>query len=265
MQNHHFLHPVFMTKLLCSTFVSLLLFLSVQGQDRKETSAYFDLIKAIISTENSGNSAVYRLDTLKSKFIPSRSHVTDYFNRDIDFGFKHRRILMSLNFAGYQIDLFCRKDTIVLSSVASADYKSISYDNYNKEVIDQYLKQRNKFYSSSKTARQLIKEISLPEEYAFYCGDGMPKTQKGKYIEQLVDDENIATLTDMLKSLNCETQAYGVAGLQMLEKRDYQISYDTQKLIDHIKERNSELVVCSGCLSGLIEKIVSHQLTPYFN
>jgi 2-hydroxy-3-keto-5-methylthiopentenyl-1-phosphate phosphatase len=244
-----------MTKLFCLTFIALLLFLSVQGQERKETSAYFDLIKAIISTENLGNKTVYRLDTLKSKFIPSRSHVTDYFNRDIDFGFKHRRILMSLNFAGYQIDLFCHNDTIVLSSITSADFKSISYDNYNKETIDIFLKQHNKFYSSSKTPRQLIQEISLPEEYAFYCGDGMPKTQKGKYIEQLVEEENIATLTDMLKSLNCETQAYGVAGLEMLEKRDYQISYDTKKLIAHIKKRNSELVVCSGCLSGLIEKI----------
>lgn len=257
MQSDNFQHHVSMIKFLCSTIFSVLFFFSVLGQDKKETSAYFDLIKAIVTTEKLGNNLVYQLDTLKSKFIPSRSHVNDYFNRDIDFRFKHRRITMSLNFAGYQIDLLCRNDTVFLCSIITADYKSINYDKFDKKVIGQFLKQRNKFYSSSKTPQQLIKEISLPEEYAFYCGDGMPKTQKGKYIEQLVDDEDTETLIDMLKSINCETQAYGVAGLEMLEKRDYQISYDTQKLIDHVKKRNSELIVCSGCLSGLIEKIYS--------
>ena len=85
-----------MTKFFCSTFFSLLFLLSVQGQDKKESSAYFDLIKNIVTTEKLGNNLIYRLDTLKSKFIPSRSHVTDYFNRDIDFGFKHRSITVNL-------------------------------------------------------------------------------------------------------------------------------------------------------------------------
>ena len=244
-----------MTKFFCSTIFSLLFLLSVQGQDKKETSAYFDLIKNIVTTEKLGNNLVYRLDTLKSKFIPSRSNVTDYFNRDIDFGFKHRSITVNLNFAAFRVDLLCRHDTIFLSSIASVDYNSLSYDNYDKEVVDEFLKRRNKFYNSSKTFRQLIKEISFLEEYAFYCGDGMPKTQKGKDIDLLVDDENVATLNDMLKSFSCETQAYGVAGLEMLEKRDYQLPNDTKKLINHIRQRNSELIICSGCLSGLIEKI----------
>lgn len=237
-----FLIPRFMTKFLCYSFFSIFLFLTVQGQDKKEKSVYFDLIKAIIANEGLGSNAVYRLDTLKSKFIPSRSHVIDYFNRDIDFGYKHRRITVSLNFAGYHVDLLCRNDTIVLSSIISADHNSLRHDNFNKVAIEQLLKHRNKFYHSSKTPEQLIKEISLQEGYAFYCGDGMPKTQKGKYIEQLVDNENTAALIDMLKSFNCETQVYGVAGLEILEKRDYQIPYEAQKLIEHIKKRNSELV-----------------------
>ena len=164
---------------------------------------------------------------------------------------------MSLNYASYQIDILCKNDTIFLCSISATDYNSIKFDSFDKETIERLLKKRNKLYKSIKTSGQLIKEISLSEEYAFYCGDGMPKTQKGKYIEQLVDDENTSTLNDMVKSFNCETQAYGVAGLEMLKKRDYEISYDIQKLIDHIKKRNSELVVCSGCLSGLIDKIYS--------
>ena len=248
-----------MAKSLCSTIFSLLLFLFVQGQNKKETSAYFDLIKNIVTTEKLGNNLVYRLDTLKSKFIPSRSHVTNYFNRDIDFGFKHRSITINLNFAAFRVELLCRHDTIFLSSITSIDYNRVSYDNYDKEVVGKFLNQRNKFYSSSKTYRQLINEISFFEEYAFYCGEGMTKTQKGKYIDQLVDEENIVTLNDMLKSFSCETQAYGVAGLEMLLQRDYQLPHDTEKLINHIRQRNSDLVICSGCLSGLIGKIYTKQ------
>jgi hypothetical protein len=244
-----------MIKKISLTIFSLLFFLFVGGQGKKETSAYFDLVKAIVMTEKLSHNLTNRLDTLKSKFIPSRSQVNDYFNRDIDFGFKHRRISLSLNFADYQVDLLCRNDTIFVSSITSAHYKSINYDNYDKEEIEQFLNQRNNFYNSSKTTIQLIKEISLPEVYAFYCGDGNPKTQKGKYIEQLVDQENKATLAEMLNSLNCETQAYGVAGLEMLEKRDYQIPDDLQQLIIHIKKRNSELITCSGCTFGIVGKI----------
>jgi hypothetical protein len=205
-----------MTKLLSSTTFFLLLFWTVQAQDKKEISAYFDEIKTIVTTEKSGNNLVHRLDTLKSKFIPSRSHINDYFNREIDLSFRHRRITLSLNFVGHQVDLLCRNDTIFLYSITTTDYKSIKYNNYDRKVIEQFIKQRNKFYNSSKTVWQLLREISMPEEYAFYCGDGLPKTKKGKYIEQLVDEENTAILIDMLKSFNCETKAYGVAGLEMI-------------------------------------------------
>lgn len=247
-----------MSKLLYLTIFLLLSPLSAQGQYEKGAATYFELIKAIVSTEKLGQNLIHRLDTLKSNFSPSKN---DYFNRDIDFGFKHRRILLGSYFAGNQIDLLCRNDTIFLSSITFANYGIINYNyhNYDQTGIDQFLAQRNKLYRSSKTVQQLIKEISLPEEYAFYCGDAMPKTEKGIYIEQLVDEKNARALIDMLKSFNCETQAYGVAGIEMLKKRGHQISNNSKQLIDHIKERNAELVVCQGCFAGLIDKIYSKE------
>ena len=247
---------MFMIKFLYSIILVLYCF-SAQGQSKKETISYFDLIKSIVNSEKLDTNLIHKLDKLKSKFISSRSYLEDYFNRDIGFGFKHRRITLSLNFVGYRVDLLCRNDTIFLSCITSSNYKGINYDNLNEGVISQFLKNRNKFYNSNKSSQQLIKEISLLEEYAFYCGDGMPKTQKGKYVEQLVNNENTEKLIDMIKSFNCETQAYGVAGLVMLEKSEYKIPCDIQKIIDHIKKRNSDLIVCSGCFSGLINKIYS--------
>lgn len=253
------MHPMFMTRFLYLGILSLLFYLTAKGQDKEETLVFSDLVKAIVATEKSDSNLVYRLDTLASKFIPSRCDVNNYFNRNIDFGFKHHRILLGSSFAGNQVDLLCRNDTIFLSIITLADYGTNKYNyyNYDQTRIDQFLAQRNKLYRSSKTVRQLMKEISLSEEYAFYCGDAMPKTERGKYIEQLVDEKNAWALIDMLKSFNCETQAYGVAGLEMLKDRGYQISNGTKQLVDHIKKRNTELVVCYGCLAGLIDKIYS--------
>lgn len=251
------LHSTLIRQFLYLLVILLSCFLPVQGQEKIEISNQFNLIRNIVTTETIGNNLIYRLDTLKSKYIPSRSSLTDYFNRDIDFGFKHRRMLMQLDFEEYQINVLCRNDTIFVVSVISPDNMNILYGNYNKEVIDVFLKQRNTFYGSSKTAAQLTEDISLPEQYAFYCGDAAPKTQQGAYIEQLVEVKNIIALAAMLKSFNCETQAYGVAGFDMLRKKGYKASDDIKGIIKHIKKRNSELIVCSGCLAGLIQKVYS--------
>lgn len=250
-----------MTRFFYLSILSLLFYLTAKGQNKEETLVYFDLVKAIVATEKSDSNLVYRLDTLASEFISLRSNVDDYFNRGIDFGFKHHRILLGSYLARNQVDLLCRHDTIFLSTITFADYgiSNYNYSNYDPIVIDQFLAQRNKLYRSSKTIRQLIKEISLSEEYAFYCGDANPKTEKGKYIEQLVDEKNAWALIDMLKSFNCETQAYGVAGLEMFKKQGHQIADHSKKLIDHIKKRNAELVVCRGCFTGLIDKIYSKE------
>lgn len=248
-----------MTRFLYLNILSLLFFLTAKGQNKEEALMCFDLVKAIVATEKSDSNLVYRLDTLATKFTFLWSNVEDYFNRDIDFGVKHHRILLGSYLARNQVDLLCRHDTVFLSTITVADYgiRNYNYSNFDSIVIDQFLAQRNKLYRSSKTIRQLIREISLAEEYAFYCGDANPKTEKGLYIEQLVDEKNAWTLIDMLKSFNCETQAYGVAGLEMLKKRGHQIATHPKKLIDYIKKRNAELVVCQGCFTGLVDKIYS--------
>jgi hypothetical protein len=46
-------------------------------------------------------------------------------------------------------------------------------------------------------------------------------------------------------------------GQDKKETLDYFIPYDAIKLIGHIKSRNSEVIICSGCLSGIVEKVYS--------
>ena len=237
----------------------LLLFVSLShpahSQAADTPAAYLTKIQAVIASECLGTRLVRRLDSLQAKHIPSRSYVNVNFNRAIDLGFKQYRLAMSLNFYRFQVNLLCRHDTIFLRTIAWEENEKYAYQWYNQPVIEQFLQKRNQLYGSAKTASQLLSDLAAPIEYAFYCGDGAPKTERGAAIERLVAKRKYAELLAMLQSFNCENQAYGVAGLRLLQQRGYQLPSAVQALIEHIKARNSELLTCSGCLSGLVEKI----------
>lgn len=241
----------------------LAILLLTQYVDAQDTT-YLSLIKGIVSTEASEKHLIHRLDSLKSTITPTRSQFGDYFNRSIDFGFTHRRIQLQLNFKEYQINLLCRNDTVVLSTI-TAGYPTpfspgrtdkIVFENYDASELKAFLTKRNNLYRSAKKPKQAIREITSPEIYAFNCGITNEKTKKGKLIDQLVKNENSAALIDMLKSLNCEEQAYGVTGLTMLATRGYTIQPEIRTLLEHIRKRNSPLESCSGCIIG-VRKIYS--------
>jgi hypothetical protein len=246
-------------KLFFLPVVLVLLTVSVAAQERR---AHFASVRIVVQSETSADRLVQRLDSLKSTFIPSRSEVTDYFNRDLEFDVKHRRVLVQLNFYPFNIDILTRNDTILAAVVAAESHKYVHHQVYAEATVQTFLDQRNKLYGSAKSVKQLMDEISLDEEFAFRCGDGGPPTKQGKYIEQLVEEENADTLVEMLKSFNCETQAFGIVGLEMLRRRGYVVTRETQKLINWIKKRNSEVVICVGCLSGLVEKIYTRPTPP---
>ena len=227
-------------------------FIPVYGQETKD---YFDKIVTVLKSEKNSIIISKRLDSLKSKYIPSRSNLNDYFDRDIDFGYHHQRIKLEINFDRFQIDFLKKNDTILLTSLKTDGYKKLKFSQVDTSKATLYLKDRNKFYKSSKTIHKLIDELSLDEVFAFYCGDGSPKTERGLEIEKLVEDRNIEVLQEMLKSICIEIQAYGVAGSEMLVRQGYTLPTDINKIIKYIKERNSEAIICSGCLVGLVQKL----------
>ena len=74
-------------------------------------------------------------------------------------------------------------------------------------------------------------------------------------IKSFVDEEDIESLKILLSNFNCEKQAFAVEGFSMLSKNEVEIPNEYNILIKHIKERNAELQICSGCITGLVEKI----------
>jgi hypothetical protein len=229
-------------------------FLPTFGQKFKES---FDRITNILKADNSSKRLIQKLDSLKSK-----NYMSSLFERDLDFEYRHQRIILGLNSYNYQIDLLKKNDTIYAKTVKqytnvfNTDSTTLSfYSKIDTSLCSTFLNKRNQFYKSKKSISDLISGISKTEEFAFYCGDGSPITEMGREISNYVKEENTDELTNMLMSFCVETQAFGVSGFEMLVRQDYALPSDINKLIRHIKNRDSETIICSGCLSGLVEKI----------
>jgi hypothetical protein len=228
----------------------------VHSQTESEVEKNFTKIKNTISSENNLKNIRHKLDSLQFTFKDRKNNYVDYFlNRAIDFDFNHDRIRVRFDLWEYQIDLVTKNDSIFFKSIKTEYYKKHSFLSINEKVLKEYLKKRNGFYKSTKSIKDLQKEISLDETFAMYCGDGMPITEEGHKIKNLVADEDIESLQKMLADFNCERQAFGVEGFRLLSKRKVEIPEDCKKWIEHIKQRNSELQICSGCITGIVEKI----------
>jgi hypothetical protein len=241
------------------TFILILTFLFVSenySQTEVEAEKNFKRIKNVLSTENDLEKLRQKLDSLRSTFKDKKNNFVDNFlNRSIDFEYNHNRIRIQFDLWFYQIDLITKNDTIFLKSIKTEYFNKLTYQSYEQNLLKDYLEKRNSFYNSNKALKDLLKEISIDETFAMYCGDGLPYTEEGKKIKKLVKRKNIKNLKKMLTSFNCEKQSFGVLGFKLLAEEGIIIPKEYEKLIEHIKTRNSELQICSGCITGLIEKV----------
>lgn len=230
-------------------------FLVVMEDDEKKAIAYLNHIRDTLGSVKSADVAFSKLQSLESKFIPSRSRIGTYFNRDIDFNYRHRRIDIELNLISFQIDLLTKEDQIVLSSILVDGYSNLKFNNYDKTAIPDYLIMRNAYYGAARSVDLLFKDITMTGVYGSRCGFDGSSPVEMEQVKWLVARKGIDDLRKMLQCVDCETQAYGVAGFEMLKNDGVIISARDQQLIDHIMKRNSPLRICSGCISGFVEPI----------
>ena len=240
-------------------YLIVLLFQLICSPVFSQEMGYFHKIESIVANTNYAPTLLTELDSLKQTRRPADSKLDVLFNRGIDFEYKQQRIILVLNGSRYQLNLLTKNDTIYLSAIKFDDTFTPLYPKYKTFKIDttnalKYLKLRNQFYNSNKTLNELKTELSLYEEYVLRGGDGHLETAYKKHLDSLVNRKDINELTNMLKSINCEWQTYGVTGFTMLKNKKVKISKETQRLIIHIKKRNSELVSCMGDICAVMLK-----------
>jgi len=214
----------------------------------------YEKIAGIANKEHLASRLYNKLDSFKHTRQPHNSNIEIYFNRDIDFGYKHQRINLQLNDWHYQVNLLVKNDTIYLSSVKFDDMFDRGYSKLNNLQIDTvnssiYLTIRNNFYGSHKSVDELIKDLNLTEQFASNCGDGSPKTRRWTKLERQAKNNEQSSFLHLLQSISCEEQEYGVAGFKMIEKQGKILPTRVTKLLRYLKGRKSDLVVCSGCFT----------------
>ena len=231
-----------------------------------QQETYFYKIQEIANSERLCTNLLIRLDSLKKTRRPNDSFVKIFFDRDVDFGFTHRRIKIALNSTQYEINLLVIRDTICYSStLLFGEQVGNSYRDYfnkkqGKRKIDslralRFLSLRNGFYHSKKSLNDLKRELDNHRNYAFYCGDGLTSKQRDAVLlDSLVQRQDIHELTNMLSSINCETQQYGVHGINQLRKKGLNIPVYVNTITEYIKKRNSDLVTCAADIYPVIAK-----------
>jgi len=216
----------------------------------------FYRIKEVLIEANSIPIVLDKIDSLKQTFKDQiNNRIILSFNRDVDFGYRHKRILVLFEHFQYQIDLLSQNDTIYLKSLRTEYFKKLTFENLDTNYLKDYLEMRNAFYGSKKMIKNLVLEISNDEFFAIRCGDASELTHFGKKVYKYSKRLRYKKLNKLLGNFNCEIQSFGVAGFEMTKERNKKIPIKYELLINHIKERNSELTTCSGSLIGLIEKI----------
>ncbi|GGA88416.1 MULTISPECIES: hypothetical protein [Mucilaginibacter] len=246
----------------------LLLLTTCDGYCQNLDRTFYLKFEALANQEKSANRLYQRADSIKKTREPVNSDVKLVYDRDVDFGYTHRLINITLNGTyDYHINLLVHDDTICLSSVLYGQGTSIRYNDYDRKSnilrnhpkIDtlkamQYLKLRNAFYDSAKTIDDLKKELNEHEMFGLYCGDGAYETDEAKLIDSLAKHKQVTKLRAMLVNICSETQAYGIYGYMRLKKYGFKISNKDQRIFDYLINRKTFLYECHGDIAGVFPR-----------
>jgi hypothetical protein len=194
-----------------------------------------------------------KLDSFTHAQDSKQGKVKTYFNRDIDFGYRHQQVTVTINFEDFKINFLTIKDSICLSYVAfdtniyGDKYKTLSGAYIDTVQCLKYIALHNNFYGANKSLIDLGRELTLNEIYSYYCGAGSPpKTQRHEEILALVKQRDAVQFRKYINSINCEEQTYGADGFILLQKKKVKLPSDILQLVGHVRKRNSTLVVCNG-------------------
>jgi len=244
----------------------------INGYSQHFAKKDFDIVNNAADSAGTKDALVARLNGLLKNYMSSGSGVALQFNRQLHGEFYHQRIAVRFYPNNFYINLLTRNDSIFLSTVyfaaspfagepgfkdADAVVKTI---HSHTAVVAAFLKERNRFYQSHKTANEVAIELSGNDMYAMNCGDGAPLTAAGKRLHDLLKQEDpFPEITGMLQNLSCEVQAYGVTAVDLLMQKGVAIDDLNNKLYQYIRKRNATVVTCSGHLAGIKEKLYDNK------
>lgn len=197
----------------------------------------------------------------KSDYKVIKKQTKVIFDRNLDFGYHNKRILITINNYGqapsdrtnnfgYVVDLVVKNDSIIafLNLKTHKPDSQIYYDEFN---IQRYVNLHDEFYNTKTSVNDFISSFENQSTYGFFCGyspiiEEIP-SHNGFYFDKI---ENRKTFVEWLKSYDLGLQAYGVTAMEFLrDNKKIILTEEENRFIKNIRIRNTIISVCSGCMS----------------
>ncbi|MFL0354814.1 hypothetical protein [Xanthomarina sp. GH4-25] len=232
------------------TLILLTLFII---QTTKGQNNLADLNAYIKKTEN-----ISELSNLKSVQFDSLSILSTFneLERQIDFGFKHHRILI-VPYSGsdLKLNLVSKNGEIQITWISEFDPSNDVNFNIlnvpkNSDFLKEYVQNHNGFYKTELTESDFENQIINEYVVGFGCSiDGLTVPKESKKMLKLVKRKNREELNKYLTSFSPELQTLGAIGLLKIGK----LTKEQKNIIKHLKNKNSVIYSCSGCSYGIGE------------
>ncbi|GAK77139.1 hypothetical protein JCM19296_2744 [Nonlabens ulvanivorans] len=204
-------------------------------------------VKEFLSKIENSDSLLIKLNRHKFK-NGSFDFSYSEFSRKIDFGYLQHRISVGKDFyPDFKLNFFSKDGVIKFGWISKYDggeEKLSESENFKENQIDfrNYLNQHNAFYGSNLSLNEFTNQIITEYVVAFGCGYSGNYLSKENYqTQEYIDQKDIKSLKKLLTSFSPELQTLGAIGLIQLK------SNDGNKIIRHLKNRNSVLFSCRGC------------------
>lgn len=183
--------------------------------------------------------------------------------RDLGNNTQQIRIEFSTEEYGEYFNLSLVKKEDKLMYCKLSQRKNESEIVFDEEEIKGYLDYFNSAIKTSKNVEDFKSEIDQIWMFSTGCGFGGTPTKEWTEIEKYVKNKNIKKIRTYLYSLDVESQAYGIIGMNKLSENGFDLSVKDKKAIDFFRERNSEVYTCMGCVVGNI--IETDELVGYWD
>ncbi len=145
------------------------------------------------------------------------------------------------------IDLIMHKSSIIAWRVVTRNYETANEVHDSLVNVAEYKKLEESFYSIYET-RLNIDDVYRRSIFSrSNCGIAGGFTEKFLDIERLAQQNDIATLSEWLRSGNIYDQLYAIFGFELLKRQKIHPSKKDLALIKIISRKDGYVNSCSGC------------------
>lgn len=229
--------------------LSLIAIQSINGQNNiAELKSFVENIEQVDSIPVKIKKANFKNLEILQVFIE--------LERKIDFGYNHHRISIA-NISGWdlKLNLFSKNGIFIFGWISEYNFSDNIHSDIrtlknSTEFLESYISLHNEYYKTELSKENFKEQFLTEYVVGFGCGlSGEQISKESKKTLRYAKNGKKRKLTNYLTSFSPELQTLGTIGLLKIGK----ISYEQHKLIGHLKERNSKIFSCAGCLYGIGE------------